>query len=161
MPTKSKSWALQASLGDEWSYPFWSHLSRSTLSKSTLTRSILPRFFEINSCIPYGIVTNCHQSYTLTPHGSTGSSSVTYFNFEGPCTNNHVEGWHSRLKKVAGKLHHNIYEIIDVFKRGTSTKIKMQMLEAGAQQAPGRRWMKQRRDESRTCLLNSIPEQSL
>ena len=23
-----------------------------------------------------------------------------YFNFEGPRTNNHVEGWHSRLKKV-------------------------------------------------------------
>jgi len=56
-----------------------------------------------------------------------------YFNFEGPRTNNHVEGWHSRLKKVVGKPHPNIYEIIDVFKREeASTKIKMQMLEAGA-----------------------------
>ena len=26
-----------------------------------------------------------------------------YFNFEGPHTNNHVEGWHSKLKKVVGK----------------------------------------------------------
>ena len=56
------------------------------------------------------------------------------WNFEGPRTNNHVEGWHSRLKKVVGKPHPNIYEIIDVFKREeVSTKVKMYMLEAGAQ----------------------------
>ena len=43
--------------------------------------------------------------------------------------NNHVEGWHSRLKKVVGKPHPNIYEIIDVFKREeVSTKMKKQML---------------------------------
>ena len=36
-----------------------------------------------------------------------------YFNFEGPCTNNHVEGRHS--SKVVGKPHPNIYEISDVF----------------------------------------------
>ena len=60
-----------------------------------------------------------------------------YFNFEGPHTNNHVEACHSRLKKVVGKSHPNIYEINDVFKREeASTKMKMQMLEAGAQQAP-------------------------
>ena len=36
------------------------------------------------------------------------------------------------LKKVVGKPHPNIYEIIDVFKREeASTKMKMQMLEAG------------------------------
>ena len=37
--------------------------------------------------------------------------------FQGPRTNNNVEGWHSRLKKVVGKPHPNLYEIIDVFKR--------------------------------------------
>ena len=48
-----------------------------------------------------------------------------YFNFKGPRTNNHVEGWHSRLKKVVGKPHPNIYEIIDVLKREeVSTKMK-------------------------------------
>ena len=41
-----------------------------------------------------------------------------YFNFKGPRTNYHVEGWHSRLNKV-GEPHPNIYEINDVF-----TKIK-------------------------------------
>ena len=68
-----------------------------------------------------------------------------YFNFEGPPTNNHVEGWHSRLKKVVGKPHPNIYEIIDVFKREEgSTMMKMQMLEAGAQQAPRQRRVRQK-----------------
>ena len=33
------------------------------------------------------------------------------------CTNNHVEGWHSRLKKVVGKVHPNIFEIVEVFKK--------------------------------------------
>ena len=38
---------------------------------------------------------------------------------------------------MIGKPHPNIYEIIDVFKREeASTMMKMQMLEAGAQQAP-------------------------
>ena len=32
-------------------------------------------------------------------------------------TNNHVEGWHSRLKKVVGKAHPNIFEIVEVFKK--------------------------------------------
>ena len=37
------------------------------------------------------------------------------------------------MKKVVGKPHPYIYEIIDVFKREeASTKMKMQMLEAGA-----------------------------
>ena len=68
-----------------------------------------------------------------------------YFDFQGPCTNNNVEGWHSRLKKVVGKPHPNLYEIIDVFKREeASTKVKLQILQAGAQQAPRRRKMRQK-----------------
>ena len=62
-----------------------------------------------------------------------------YFDFQGPRTNNNVEGWHSRLKKVVGKPHPNLYEIIDVFKREeASTKVKLLILQAGAQQAPRR-----------------------
>ena len=50
------------------------------------------------------------------------------------------------LKKVVGKPHPNIHEIIDVFKReeALSTKMKIQMLEAGAQQAPRRRRVRQK-----------------
>ena len=41
------------------------------------------------------------------------------------------------MKKVLGKPHPNIYEIIDVFKsKEASMKMKMQMLEAGAQRVP-------------------------
>ncbi len=40
-----------------------------------------------------------------------------YFDIAGPHTSNHVEGWHSRLKKVVGKPHPNIYESIDVIKK--------------------------------------------
>ena len=74
----------------------------------------------MNSCIPY--------------FDSTWMNSVTNgttSTLRGPHTNNHVEGWHSRLKKVVGKPHPNIYEIIDVFKKEeVSTKVKMHMLEA-------------------------------
>ena len=56
-----------------------------------------------------------------------------------------MEGWHSRLKKVVGKPHPNLYEIIDVFKREeASTKVKLQILQAGAKQAPRRRKMRQK-----------------
>ena len=50
-----------------------------------------------------------------------------------------------KAEKVVGKSHPNIYEIIDVFKREeASTKMKMQMLEAGTQQAPRRRRVRQK-----------------
>ena len=35
----------------------------------------------------------------------------------GPCTNNNLEGWHSRVKTLAGKTHLNIFEImVELFK---------------------------------------------
>ena len=56
-------------------------------------------------------------------------------------TNNHVEGWHgwhSRLKKVVGKAHPNIFEIVEVFKKEqASTEVSLTQLSAGA--APPRR----------------------
>ena len=30
--------------------------------------------------------------------------------------NNHAEGWHSKLRKLAGKAHPNIYEVVSLFK---------------------------------------------
>ena len=36
---------------------------------------------------------------------------------ESARTNNHIEGWHSKLKKVVGKAHPNVYEIVEIFKR--------------------------------------------
>ena len=35
---------------------------------------------------------------------------------EGPRTNNNLEGWHSKVKKITG----NIFEIVELFKKTTS-----------------------------------------
>ena len=31
---------------------------------------------------------------------------------DGPRTNNHLEGWHGRLKKIIGKAHPNVFEMV-------------------------------------------------
>ena len=36
---------------------------------------------------------------------------------EGPRVNNNLEGWHNKVKKIAGKNHLNICEITEVFNR--------------------------------------------
>ena len=35
---------------------------------------------------------------------------------DGPRTNNILEGWHSRVKTLAGKAHLNIFEMVELFK---------------------------------------------
>ena len=40
-----------------------------------------------------------------------------YFNHDGPHTNNHVEGWHNRLKKMAQKAHPYLFEFIEVIQK--------------------------------------------
>ncbi|XP_067668191.1 uncharacterized protein [Haliotis asinina] len=38
-----------------------------------------------------------------------------YFKYDGPRTNNHVEGFHTRLMKKAGKSHPNLFEVVQLF----------------------------------------------
>ena len=40
--------------------------------------------------------------------------------YNGPQTNNHVEGWHNKINLVTGKNHQNIYEIVELFKSTTA-----------------------------------------
>ena len=48
-------------------------------------------------------------------------------------TNNHLEGWHKRLKCLVGKSHPNIYEFVEVMKKEqTATEVLMLQLSAGA-----------------------------
>ena len=48
-------------------------------------------------------------------------------------TNNHIEGWHSKLKKVVGKAHPNVFEIVEVFKREQAvTEVTLSQLSTGA-----------------------------
>ena len=35
---------------------------------------------------------------------------------DGPRTNNNLEGWHNKVKKIAGKGHLNIFEMVELFK---------------------------------------------
>ena len=35
----------------------------------------------------------------------------------GPRTNNHLEGWHNRLKLLSGKSHPNLWESINLMKK--------------------------------------------
>ena len=48
-------------------------------------------------------------------------------------TNNHMEGWHSKLKKVVGKAHPNVFEIVRVFKmEQAAVDVAVAQLLAGA-----------------------------
>ena len=47
-----------------------------------------------------------------------------YFDFDDPCTNNYVEGWHSLLNEVVGKPHPNIFELIEVMKKEAQQRWK-------------------------------------
>ena len=48
-------------------------------------------------------------------------------------TNNHTEGWHSRLKWVVNKAHHNIYEFIEVIQQEKAATEILLQLDSGAQ----------------------------
>ena len=76
-----------------------------------------------------------------------------YFKIEGPRTNNHVEGWHSRLKNIVGKAHPNVYELVEVIQKEESvTTMKVQQLVAGASQPPRRRKIKDRERKIQTLF---------
>ena len=48
-------------------------------------------------------------------------------------TNNHVEGWHSKLKKVVGKAHPNVFEIVRAFKvEQAAVEVAVAQMQAGA-----------------------------
>ena len=60
----------------------------------------------------------------------------------GGCrTNNHIEGWHSKLKKVVGKAHPNVYEIVRTFKmEQASVEVKVAQMQSGARPPEQSRW---------------------
>ena len=46
---------------------------------------------------------------------------------EGPRTNSTIGGWHSKVKKIAGKNHLNICEIVELFKgEQASTEVELE-----------------------------------
>ena len=78
-------------------------------------------------------------------NGQVQFKQWNYFDFDGPRTNNHVEGWHSRLTKVVGKPHPNVFELIEVIKKEeATTRMKMSLYESGAKEPPRRRKVRER-----------------
>ena len=49
----------------------------------------------------------------------------------GPRTNNHA-GWHSKVRKLAGKAHPIIYEVVSLFKsEQATTEVTLMQVAAG------------------------------
>ena len=40
-----------------------------------------------------------------------------YYRHYGPRTNNHLEGWHNRMKRLSRKAHPNLNEVLELFQR--------------------------------------------
>ena len=60
------------------------------------------------------------------------------YSMEGPRTNNNTEGWHSKLRKLAGKAHSNIYEAVTLFKsEQAATEVSCSWLQADCQPGGG------------------------
>ncbi len=60
-----------------------------------------------------------------------------HYNNDGPRTTNHVEGWHSKLNKLVGHPHPNIYRLLNVLKREQShTEIRIVQLHANGISRP-------------------------
>ena len=54
------------------------------------------------------------------------------YSLDGPHTNNSAEGWHSKIHKLAGKAHPNIYEAVELYKpEQTATEVNLMQLAAG------------------------------
>ena len=70
---------------------------------------------------------------------------------DGPRTNNHVEGWHDKINRPAGKSHPNIYELVELFKAEQAvTEVTLRQLEAGGVVAPTRRVFRLKEKRLRT-----------
>ena len=85
--------------------------------------------------------------------GSYPPSLWNVFETKSARTNNHIEGWHSKLKKVVGKAHPNVYEIVEILKREQGvTEITITQLASGA--IPPRRGKKSTDKDKRIQELN-------
>ena len=71
-----------------------------------------------------------------------------YYNHGGPRTNNHLEGWHNRMKRIARKAHLNLYEVLELFQREQAAgEVMMQQLQSGGVRRKKRRKVEQREEK--------------
>ena len=73
-------------------------------------------------------------------NGQYHISKWCVYNAEGTKTINHVEWWHNKINRLAGKSHPNIYKLVDLFKiEQAATEVTLRRLEAGGVLAPTRK----------------------
>ena len=54
------------------------------------------------------------------------------YSLDGPRTNNNIEGWHSKIRKLACKAHLNDYGAVELFKaEQKATEVRHEKYEAG------------------------------
>ena len=63
-----------------------------------------------------------------------------YFASDGPRTNNHLEGWHNRVKLISTRAHPHLWEFIElVQKEQASTDVTIEQVAAGGRRRAKRR----------------------
>ena len=73
------------------------------------------------------------------------------YNEDGPQTNNHVDGCHNKINRLAGKSHPNIYEIVKLFTtEQAATEVSLLQLETGGVVEPTRRVFRQKEKRLKT-----------
>ena len=84
----------------------------------------------------------------------TDKETWNHFNTEGPRTTNHLEGWHSKLKKLIQHSHPNIYRIITTLQQiEASNSIKQIQYAAGGTRPVKRRKYRDLEDRLSTLKL--------
>ena len=77
---------------------------------------------------------DAYSSYfcTIWLDGNFLPRTWNYHCHEEPRTNNHLEGWHNWLKRVARKAHPKFYEFIEIIqKEQAATEVSIQQLSGG------------------------------
>ena len=65
------------------------------------------------------------------------------------CTNNNLEGWHNRVKTLAGKAHLNIFEMVELFKT-EQCRMEASILQLATGRTVRSKGSSRKREEERT-----------
>lgn len=86
--------------------------------------------------------------------GRFPQATWNHYQTEGPRTNNHLEGWHNKLKKRVKTAHPNIFKIVSEFqKEQAANEVKIVQYAAGGQKR--KRMKKYREVEERLDTLKA------
>ncbi|KRX29509.1 hypothetical protein T05_6160, partial [Trichinella murrelli] len=73
-------------------------------------------------------------AFLPVPHVNTGVSLLEAGTTVNIRTNNHLEGWHNRLNRKAGKSHNGLYELLQLLisEQGVMDTLIQQVLSGNA-----------------------------